>query len=74
MKSKIHEFSSIDKNAMSKTKIQQFSSIGKNAMSKTIAHKTTDKLETLTAVFIVTALVFFFAVIIYNTTSHQIGI
>ncbi len=41
---------------------------------KTTHPKMTDKLEIATAVFIVTALIFFFAVVIYNSFSKEIGL
>ena len=41
---------------------------------KTIEQKETDKLEVVTAVFIVVALAFFFSVVIYNSISREMGL
>jgi hypothetical protein len=52
------------------------SSLKPKAM-KTINQKFSSKQgaeETITAVFVIAALVFFFAIVIYNSVSHQIGL
>jgi hypothetical protein len=41
---------------------------------KTIIQKVTEKQEAVTALFVIGSLLLFFAVVIYNSVSHGIGI